>query len=40
MFVAKTLNALLEVTAFHEGQLLDGTPTRRLPLINLQNRKA
>ncbi|AXI43193.1 hypothetical protein [Sulfitobacter sp. SK011] len=40
MFVAKTLNALPEVTAFHEGHLLDGTPTQRLPLINLQNRKA
>ena len=33
MFVAKTLNALSEVTAFHEGHLLDGTPTQRLPLI-------
>ena len=40
MFLATTLNTLPGVVALHEGQAPGDPPTPRLPLINLQNRKA
>jgi hypothetical protein len=40
MFLATTLNSLPGVVGFHEGHAPGRPPTPRLPLINLQNRKA
>lgn len=40
MFMATTLNALPGVVGLHEGHVPGDPPTPRLPLINLQNRKA
>ena len=40
MFLAKTLNALPDVVALHEGHVMGDDPTPMLPLINFQNRRA
>lgn len=40
MFLATTLNSLSGVVGLHEGHVPGDPPTPRLPLINLQNRKA
>lgn len=40
MFLATTLNSLPGVVGLHEGHSPGQPPTPRLPLINLQNRKA
>jgi hypothetical protein len=40
MFLATTLDTLPNVVGLHEGHAPGDPPTPRLPLINLQNRKA
>lgn len=40
MFIARTLNAIPGVAGLHEGHSPGEPPIPRLPLINLQNRKA
>lgn len=40
MFLAKTLNAIPDVVALHEGHLIGDDPNPQLPLINFQNRRA
>lgn len=40
MFLAKTLNALPDVVALHEGHLIGDDSVPHLPLINFQNRRA
>jgi hypothetical protein len=40
MFLATTLGTLPNVVGLHEGHAPGNPPKPRLPLINLQNRKA